>query len=200
MQEIKVVIFDFDNTLYRNITFDDWRTYCNSALRELLSFLSLEEMEEAINNQQDYSDISIIKTLKKYNISYNVWLNYRDNNLRNCNVDNAFVVSNETIKQFAKNYVLYIATFNTRKHVESVGEKIGLDLSFFKDIITVDYKNEISEKSVMYSKIAKRENVNVENLFVIGDKFESDVEPMLNIGGKGKVVENTNFKLEDFDL
>ena len=52
----------------------------------------------------------------------------------------------------------------------------------------------------MYYKIAKRENVNVENLFVIGDKFESDVEPMLNIGGKGKVVENTNFKLEDFDL
>lgn len=201
MNNIKVVVFDFDNTLYRNLIIDDWRPYCNNAIKEILSFLpTKEQVESIIQNQTDYSDISIIKTLKKYGVSYDVWLKYRDDNLRNCDVSNAVTVANKTLEDFAKNYTLYIATFNTKKHVECLSGKLGINLSYFKDIITVDYENENSDKSLMYTKIAALEKVKPSEMFVIGDKFETDIAPMLSIGGKGAVVETVNFTLNDFNL
>ena len=200
MNKIKVVVFDFDNTLYKNVTFDDWKSYCNNAMRVLLKFLTKEQIESVIVNQKNYSDIAIIQTLKAYGISYQLWLDYRNNNLRNCDISMAEVVNNNTLKEFSNKYILYIATFNTKKHVESVSKKLGLNLSLFKDIITPDYEKESSEKELMYTKIAQKENVKPSELFIIGDNATTDIEPMIKIGGNGQVVNSVNFTLKDFNL
>ena len=199
MDKTKVVIFDFVHTLYTNVVYESWFNYCKQALIELIKDIP-EDVLELLDNHGNIGDVKMIETLSKAGLCAKDWIDYRRNHLRTFDITNAKSVDKQVLNKFASKYSLYIVTHNQRFDVERVAKAIGIDLNLFKDILTNTFEDGLFSKKYMYNKIIEKENVKPEQVFVIGDDYEHDIEPALEIGARAKQVLDCNFKLEDFDL
>ena len=200
MNRTKVVVFDFDHTLYNNVVYEDWQNYCTKGLRRLLSFLDEVTIEKIINNQKEFGDLNIIQTLIEQGLSVDDWINYRKQNLRSFDISNATAVNKTVLKEFADKYILYIVSHNQRFDVERVAKAMKINLKMFKDILTNTFKDGLFSKKYLYNKIIEREKIKPDELFVIGDDYEYDIKPALEICARGQQVTGCAFKLEDFEL
>ena len=199
MKKTKVVIFDFDNTLYNNVVYENWFNYCKIALKKLIKVIPKNVLTR-LDNEENFGDTQVIETISKHGLHAKDWINYRRSHLRTFDVTNATCVNDKVLKEFANKYSLYIVTHNQRFDVERVAKAIGVDLSLFKDILTNTFEDGLFSKKYLYNKIIEIEQVKPEQVFVIGDDFEHDIAPALEIGAKAKQIFNCNFILEDFGL
>ena len=199
MNKTKVVIFDFDRTLYNNVVYEGWHNYCRQALLELIKEIP-QDAQNLLDNKGNIGDSKIIEIISNVGLHVKDWIDYRRNHLRTFDISNATTVDKNVLKEFASKYSLYIVTHNQRFDVERVANALGIDLTLFKDILTNTFEDGLFSKKYMYNRIIERENVKPEQVFVIGDDYECDIEPALEIGARAKQVENCNFRIEDFDL
>ena len=200
MNKTKVVIFDFDHTMYRDVVYEDWHNYCKTGLRNLLGFLPKQELEDVIKKQELFEDLNIIETIKKYNLKHTDWLEYRNNNLRKFDITNATKIDNNVLKQFAEKYKLYIVTHNQKIDVLRVAKALDIDLSCIQDIVSNSFEEGLFSKKYLYQDIIKKENVKPQEVYVIGDDYKHDILPAFEIGARGKQVFDCKFTLKDFDL
>ena len=205
-KKTKVVVFDFDDTLYSGLDWSPWFDYCIKGLKEITKDLPLALRNKVIHeaNYCNFTDVSIAKMLKRNNIYVKLWLKYRNNNL--CKLDHSTckVTSRETIKKFEQNYTLYIVSNSTINDIKNTSKKLNFYLSPFKRIICNQFTASLEKldysKQIYYQQIIDHENINPEELFVIGNSKKSDIIPALLIGARGKLVYEADFEFEDFDL
>lgn len=201
-QDIKVVVFDFDNTLYSGVDWTTaWSEYCKKGLRQVFNELSDEEFEQLLKKENitKVSNFLTVTTILKYGKDVKKWLDYR--NERSCEMDfsNAFKMPNEELYKFANKYTLYIVSNSVVKTIKEVSKYFDIDLSVFKKVIGNDYSHGITKK-FFYEQIIKEENINSSQLFVIGDDEIVDIIPALELGANGKLIKDCTFTIEDLGL
>ncbi len=201
MQRTKVVAFDFDNTLYTGIDWTkEWAEFCKKGLRFVFRDYDDKMFEQMIKDENltNYTSNGIIGVIQKYNKNVEDWIYFRT--INDCELDysNITTIDEEELKRFAENYILYIVSNSTQKDVQKMAFLFDIDLSLFKGIIINDYKYGAGKK--FYEEIIKQEGIQPSELFVIGDSEQNDIIPALEIGARGKVVKDCNYKMEDFDL
>lgn len=202
MQKTKVVVFDFDNTLYVGIDWTkEWAEFCKKGLRFVFRDWDDKSFEKMIKTENlvNYTSDGIIRTIKKYNKSPEDWIAFRT--INNCELDysNCISISEDVLKSFAEKYVLYVVSNSTHKDIEDMAFRFDIDLSLFKEIIINDYKHGAGKK-FFYEEIIKKEKIKPSELFAIGDSEQNDIIPALELGARGKVVQDCNFTLDDFGL
>ncbi len=200
---IKVVAFDFDDTLYSGIDYKPWINFCKNAIWDILKFHSQNEFNKIQNfvSKEKFSDKNIIAFIREFGLNEQDWFKYKDAQDRQdetLHVEK--VVSNEELNKFAKNHVLYVVSNSTRKAVFNNIEKLGINLSCFKEIITNPFIFGRESKQYLYKEILNKEKILPNELFVIGNSYNDDILPALEIGAKGQVVNNADFTYEDFNL
>lgn len=194
---IKVVIFDFDDTLYSDTNPLPWKNFCIKTVEYFLKKLKVEDSENILNivKNSGFSDRQLIrfivslgakeKDIKDYMKSHNI----EGNAFENCKK-----VSNTTLRDFQQYFVMYIVSNSLETSVQDNMELLKIDSSFFKDIIS----NKENSKKKEYENIIKREGILPNELLVIGNSYSSDILPALEIGANGKVVTSADFLFEDF--
>ena len=194
---IKVVIFDFDDTLYSDTNPLPWKNFCIKTVEYFLKKLKVEDSENILNivKNSGFSDRQLIrfivslgakeKDVKDYMKSHNI----EGNAFENCKK-----VSNTTLRDFQQYFVMYIVSNSLETSVQDNMELLKIDSSFFKDIIS----NKENSKKKEYENIIKREGILPDELLVIGNSYSSDILPALEIGANGKVVTSADFLFEDF--
>ena len=194
---IKVVIFDFDDTLYSDTNPLPWKNFCIKTVEYFLKKLKVEDSENILNivKNSGFSDRQLIrfivslgakeKDVKDYMKSHNI----EGNAFENCKK-----VSNTTLRDFQQYFVMYIVSNSLETSVQDNMELLKIDSSFFKDIIS----NKEDSKKKEYENIIKREGILPNELLVIGNSYSSDILPALEIGANGKVVTSADFLFEDF--
>lgn len=200
---IKVVVFDFDDTLYSGIDRKPWIRFCKKAIKELLSNYQNTERKyiQTFINQGDFSDKNMIGLLRHFGLTEQDWFAYKKthkvigNAFKNCKV-----VSNEVLKQFANAFVLYIVSNSTKEAVLKNCEKLNINAALFKNVLTNAFREDGGSKAYLYKEILVKENILPEELFVIGNSLHSDVQPAFEIGAKGQVVTQADFKFADFSF
>ncbi len=202
MRKIKVVVFDFDDTLYKaNDCSKLWNEYCKIGLRYMFRELTDAQFDELLKkeNIQIVRNNTLIKVLQKYNKNIQDWLDYRA--CHNCEIDFSQIkkISNDELKKFASRYTLYIVSNNVPTGIKFISKKTGLDLSIFKEIITNDYKNDIGKKQ-FYEYIIKKEKIKPNELFVIGDDYSTDILPAKEIGAEYALVNSCDFSVRSLGL
>ncbi len=83
----------------------------------------------------------------------------------------------EILSQLSNKYPLILATKGDLKEQESKIERSGLE-KYFSSIEILSEKNRES-----YMKIVKKHSVKPENFLMVGNSFKSDILPVLEIGG-----------------
>lgn len=194
---IKVVIFDFDDTLYSDTNPLPWKNFCIKTVEYFLKKLKVEDSENILNivKNSGFSDRQLIKFIVSLGAKEKDVKDYmKSHNIEGNAFENCKKVSNTTLRDFQQYFVMYIVSNSLETSVQDNMELLKIDSSFFKDIIS----NKENSKKGEYENIIKREGILPNGLLVIGNSYSSDILPALEIGANGKVVTSADFLFEDF--
>lgn len=194
---IKVVIFDFDDTLYSDTNPLPWKNFCIKTVEYFLKKLKVEDSENILNivKNSGFSDRQLIKFIVSLGAKEKDVKDYmKSHNIEGNAFENCKKVSNTTLRDFQQYFVMYIVSNSLETSVRANMAFLRIEPSFFKDIIS----NKEDSKKKEYENIIKREGILPNELLVIGNSYSSDILPALEIGANGKVVTSADFLFEDF--
>lgn len=192
---IKIVIFDFDDTLYSDKNPKPWRDYCLNAIEFFLQKRSdyQQIMDEVLT--RSFSDNQLIAFLKNYDVGEEIINDYfKTHQVEDGTFDNCTIVSDESLASFANHFKLFIVSNSKKESVVKNMSILNINPRYFIDIIS----NTETSKTHAYQDIIKKHNISPEELLVIGNSYNSDILPALEIGANGRVVRSANFIFNDF--
>ena len=192
---IKIVIFDFDDTLYSDKNPKPWRDYCLNAIEFFLQKRSdyQQIMDEVLT--RSFSDNQLIAFLKNYDVREEIINDYfKTHQVEDGTFDNCTIVSDESLASFANHFKLFIVSNSKKESVVKNMSILNINPRYFIDIIS----NTETSKTHAYQDIIKKHNISLEELLVIGNSYNSDILPALEIGANGRVVRSANFIFNDF--
>lgn len=184
MNQIKVVAFDFDDTLYSGMDWSVWMDFAHKGVKHILLQHGLPI--SLANKLSTFTDVGIVKFLLQLGIASEVWLNYKKQNIRGLhssyNYSNVVVVNNDVLKNFSEKRVLYIVSNSSKQEIEAAASILGINLTYFKAILTNPYQGQDLSKKSMLNTILQAEQIEKHELLMVGDSLESDIKPAKQLG------------------
>lgn len=118
------------------------------------------------------------------------WSKYKSRHFNVSCINLSKAVKPDTIKELSLNYKLFALTSNTEYNAIKIFERIGIERRYFSRIITSDnylQDGPFDKKKIMKS-ISEELAVCPKNMLSIGDRYDTDIRPMLEIGGNGLLL------------
>lgn len=189
VENIKVVIFDFDDTLYRGGTWTRWGDY-------VINFYNIAvkdpEKCQAFRERYGLDGWSNGATIAKAMIdefgSARKFSKYGSKFIFQHIVENMIHVSDEEISKISKEYKLYIVSNNTKKYIKHYLGEFEISRKHFKGIYENKFLPKDPTKSHIYHEIMKKTKTKPQEILVVGDNYDNDVLPALNLGMNGAHV------------
>ena len=160
LQKIKVIVFDFDNTLYNG---DVWTNYNNHVLKILEKILPHKEAKELLDAsvkvfQGNVHIDHIITLLKQKGYDYEKFLSLVKENVyvHPCEVE---VISNDFLKELSKHYEIYCLSMSNENYLDFYFDKYKIDRAVFKEVLSADLLAEDKSKVPILLDIIKKENI-----------------------------------------
>lgn len=187
MNTIEAIVFDFDGTLY------DSSGVMELSFRLEHDFLQKHEgmtAEQAhnflISNGILTEARSATECFLRNGINPEDWAEYRTKYFDVSCVDAATAVQTEIIEEFRKFGKLLLLSSNTLEVMQIIMQRIGMSSEIFDEVICSNH-HRLTGK---FSKAeAFREIINeYKNILSIGDRYHSDIEPAVRLGGAGILV------------
>ncbi len=187
--EKKVIILDFDGTLYSGEhKFDLIPDIIKNNKREFLPHLTDDEYSQICESVPSWnaaifgSEISkaIIEIKDKFpnlNVSTKDFYDWQDNHIDPIIIDKEETVDLKFLKKLCKEYPTYIVSNSAPHHIDFYMKKIGVKKNWFVDIISNPFSENDTTKRPCYQSIADRENIKTSQLYVFGDSRTSDLAP-----------------------
>lgn len=196
--KIKAIIFDFDETMYFSSNIKEYYVkYINRTLHDLTDF-SDDEIVSLMKEYHFYdggkSRVSFGKNCHHFGVTKEMWNNYRIKNFFQIDYSNAEIVDNCVYEDLAKTMQLFIVSNECYENVLYKAKQLNIDLSQFKKIYAPNYENVLSyssDKMETYKKVLYENNLSIDEVIVIGDRYSVDIEPFEKLGGQGVLIENT---------
>lgn len=190
MEEIKLIAFDADDTLWIN----EYH-YRNAEIRfcEMMKRYADEETANSMLLQREKMNLPLLGYgSKPFIISLiETGIELSRGNISNDEILRLIEIGKETIgrpiellpevedvlSHLSTKYPLILATKGDLKEQESKIERSGLE-RYFSDVEILSEKNRES-----YNRIINKHSIEPENFLMVGNSFKSDILPVLEIGG-----------------
>ena len=195
MVEIELVIFDMDGTLY---DLADVVSMNYNMQIQFYSKCSGKRINSVIKEFEDNSIYSFVTPRAKSATEYfsqkgldmEEWQKYREEHFDVTKIVKGKAVSNAVIRLFKETYVTLILTSNSYENVKKVLEWLGISEFNFDMIIcsNFNYPYEVFCKKTAFKYISQRFGIPFFHMLSIGDRYHTDVEPLIQLGGKGIIV------------
>lgn len=131
------------------------------------------------------------------------WSDYRDKRFDVNRINTSKAIDEKTIIEFSDFATIVLLSSNAYSVIEKVLNHINISASIFDDIICSDrfpYNMPFKKRLAMEYWVSKYK-VNYEDIISIGDRFETDIQPVLDIGGCGVLVRTpVSLKTVLFDI
>lgn len=197
MQNIKIIVFDFDETLYSHPKALDFYI---KFIKDAIINLSNNSTEEAMDiirrygfDQRGEKRVSFGKVCEEFGIKKEAWEAYKTTHFFEVDYATADTVDNELLRALAQKYSLFLLSNELIEHLEYKAKKLNIDLSVFEKILAPSkQKNSLSIiKKEEYKKIIHEYDISPSEILAIGDRYQVDIAPLVELGGQGIQISNT---------
>lgn len=185
--KIKLIIFDFDMTLYEGENWAHWNEYLEKFLKYLI-----EDDKERLAFQ------------KKYDIKYGTNLQYivqaegeeygritksmdfMSREFYPLDLPSLQHIEDEYLRDLSKKVKLAIVSNSSKEYVLHYLNVFGINPKHFAYVMNNEYQLGNFSKAVNYEKIIHEQNLTHDQVLVIGDSYRTDIEPALQLGCHAK--------------
>lgn len=184
MSKIKVIIFDFDGTLYCGEDFRLAPNYHKKVVETILKDKEqLKYFEEKYPRYYNDSSYKIAEALEKEFGMAKDYVEYEKTHLYPLTLENITPINWDFLYELSQKIPLEIVSNSTFEHQRFYLNQFGLDLNIFSGFHnnTFDTPN---GKGDYYMEIMKKYNCKSDEVLVIGDNFEPDLLPAIKLGMK----------------
>ena len=180
--KIKLIIFDFDDTLYEGETWKYWGEYISEMINSLYdnkkdckAFAKKYGIVGGSTNQYMAQCVAneFGSTQKFVDFMKNVFYQLDEPNLK--------VIENDYLKKLSKKVKLAIVSNSSRNYLLHYLKRFKIDESNFEYILQNEYEMTNYSKGVKYELLLKTLNLNPQEALVIGDNYETDIKPALSM-------------------
>jgi FMN phosphatase YigB (HAD superfamily) len=191
--EKKVIILDFDGTLYSGEhKFDLIPDIIEKNKRVFLPHLTDEEYSTickeipswntAIFGSEITKSITeMIAKFPKLPISTKDFYNWQESHIDPIIIDPDQIVNLDFLQKLCRDYPVYIVSNSAPPHIVHYMKELSIDPKWFRAVISNPFHEYDTTKKPCYEDIVKKENIDSSNLFVFGDSRTSDLNPAKRI-------------------
>lgn len=196
---LKVIVFDVDGTLYdlKDVEMSNYKMQVDFFSKKLA--ISNEEAKTILKQNHIYpirqSDSkSATEFFRKQNIDLCEWNEFRSQKFDASCIEKNNAPDDEFLKKCADNFSLYLLSSNSKSNILSVLKRLSLSDSYFKHIYSSEdfSSGNYYSKTDIFKKIITDEHIEPNQLLSIGDRFETDIKSITDLGGYGLLVKNKN--------
>ena len=204
----RIIIFDMDGTLYdlddvvsmnyeMQVAFLSMKK--NMSEEETVSILTKNHIFPTINKESK----SATEFFLQIGLEKNEWTEYRETYFDVSKIKKENAIGDITIHDFSNYGKLVLLTSNSYANIQRILAYLGISITFFSEVICSDrypYSEPFNKKSAMMY-IAEKYNVPFSSVISIGDRFITDIQPILDLGGKGVLIKKpSSLKMLLYDL
>ena len=191
----KLIIFDLDGTLYDLKDVHEANYVLQVQFLQHQLGMSDSEAVSMLEKNGVYPVISdhsksATELFARLGLDMNEWIHYREANFDVTKIDKSKAVSNSAIEKFAELCPLVLLSSNTYENILKVLDYVEIDSKLFKAIYSSDntFLNEPFNKKRAMQIISHDFKIDYCNILSIGDRYQTDVAPIEELGGNGIVI------------
>lgn len=198
-KDVRCIAFDLDGTLYTNEEYlkDQYRLMTEKLAKE--NSLSFDEMKEEVDRwREDFSRKSNGKRAtfgdmlsRRYGHSIDKIAAWRDELFIPQNYLKPNPELQKCLKELKRDYVLSVASNNARGVVKNTLLALGIH-DEIDCYVGIDDSRESKPSSRPYQLICELLKMSPENTVSVGDRYDADIAPALEIGMGGILVEHVD--------
>jgi len=184
---VKVIIFDFDDTLYNGKVWGNLPIYMKTFL--LKQFNNDKEKTDAFVqkysiDKQNYFAQTIANSLISEFGSAKSFADYQTTNIYPLQATDLKFVDENFLKQLALKFPIYIVTNSSFNFCTKLLKENNIDTNIFKGIYSNQFEADDPTKKRYYEQIIEKEKVKATDVLVVGDNFVNDLMPAIELGCK----------------
>ena len=191
----KLIIFDLDGTLYDLMDVHGANYLLQVQFVQQQMNLSEADATQLLNNNGVYPIItnqskSATELFARLELDMDAWKIYRESHFDASAIDKSKSITEDVIRGFAEICPLVLLSSNALQNIVKTLDYLGISSKLFDTIYCSDNtpKNAPFNKKQAMQIIAERYHVDFRNTLSIGDRYQTDVVPMLELGGHGIVI------------
>lgn len=179
----KVIIFDFDGTLYCPEAWTNLDTPFGNAVEKYLGKNARDYILALSNGKHRETG----EMIKRNNIPLDEFCNFlKEEYVRHSKFNYDIVThiwDNKHLEKLSKNHKLYIVTGNYPQFVEQLLDYYKLPKNVFAQIYSVKRDTFLGKtKGDLYAQIAAQNNIDLAEMLVVGNDYRFDIEPAEKLG------------------
>ena len=195
MEKYDLIIFDLDGTLY------DLKDLVEFGFELSIGYLldiQKYKKEDAIKLLYDNNIYPFISEKAKsttqlfasLGFDINKWNEYRSSRFAYQLIKKENATNNEVLTKLKSHSKIVLLTNNTKENVDNILRQIDINPNIF-DSIHLNNKNVVDlSKQKLMEDIIKEYSVSKNKVLSIGDRYNVDALPLLNIGGESLIISN----------
>ena len=187
-KNIKAIVFDFDNTLYKYLDWEGYNEFFVCSIRKLFP--------ELTDNQFDYyiKKYKIRTSDRTTEITAELLLDLGKDTkgfvqvLKGikypCNWSKGQIFPQSLLRELSKNFKLYIVSNSAEDNIKFVSKNMGINLKYFSGILSNKFQKEDLSKLFRLKEIVKDNNLLPSEVLMVGDSVKYDLTPAKKLGLK----------------
>lgn len=195
MKNPKLIIFDLDGTFYDINDVIESVYDCQVAFFSALRHISVEVAKDIFTKNCIFpyaspESKSCTEYFERNGIDKWEWAAYRESHFDISKIDVSKAVSPAVIRQYAEAYRICLLSSNTYATIQKILSRLGIDTKLFTRIISSDRfvsSNKFNKREAM-SAIIRDCSLEARECLSIGDRYNTDILPMIELGGSGVLV------------